>query len=314
MTVRGMCRVCGESLFTPEDKFCPHCGAPQKKPQSEAVKFILALLKCAGYFAIYFGITLLFEFVHEIVIMIKLGEVSPDTDYVSEVLVRMSDRFCEVGIASAIAVLLTYTIIFLIRKKRVSEEVRLNFISPLSFSGLLIAGLCAQAAITVILTFLYSAFPSAAEYSADKTFDLLLKNSNPVTQFLYIAVITPLLEETLFRGLIYTRLRRVLPAGAAIILSAVIFGAAHGNIEQFLYASTLGLFIAAVFEKYDSLWASFAVHFAFNAGSYLMMYMPEDGIFPLLLFLISAGVFLIILAVTFFTKTINTPGENDETL
>ena len=95
-------------------------------------------------------------------------------------------------------------------------------------------------------------------------------------EVIYIAVITPILEEVVFRGLIYTRLRRAMPVLAAQILSALIFGAAHMNLMQFVYATLTGFFMAFVFEKYQSIWAPILFHIAFNSCNYLIAYITSD--------------------------------------
>ncbi len=305
------CRVCGEELISRSDRFCPHCGAPHTPERSRAGEIVITLLKCLGFYGIYLGITVLFETVHEAVVAFGIDGF-PDID-LSVMYEKMSYAFCEVGIASAICVLAVFFLVLKRKKGKPAESLRLYTVRPAPLAGLLLTGLSGQFAVTMALTAFYSFFPSLGEGSAGDIMEQLLAHANPVTEFLYIAIITPLLEETLFRGIIYTRLRKILPKKGAILLSAAVFGAAHGNLEQFVYAFVLGVIMAAVFEKFDSLWASFAIHFAFNGSSYLVMMLPEDTATMISAAAVSAGLFILCLAFLFLTKTQNNQGglENE---
>ena len=78
----------------------------------------------------------------------------------------------------------------------------------------------------------------------------------------------PLLEETLMRGIIYSRLKRSTgDVRVAIAGSALIFGIFHGNVVQGVYAFLLGLFFAWLYEAYDRLFPAIAAHMAANAAS-----------------------------------------------
>ncbi len=294
------CGNCGAPQISPEDKFCHRCGARLRKERSKTANFFITLLACLGFYAVYFGITLLVETVHELLIMRDMPGF-PRVDE-AELYSKLSERFCEFSILSAVIVLLVFFIIFAARKKKISEEVRLYTVPPLKLTGLFVLGVTAQFVVTVFLTVLYALRPDLYDYSASDRFELLLRNANPVVEFIYIAVITPLLEETLFRGIIFTRLKKIMPTAPAVIISAVIFGAAHGNAEQFVYASLLGLLLAAAFNKFDSLWASFIIHVAFNASSYSLEYLPNDPAVFTAAFFLAAGVFAAVFAYTFLMK------------
>lgn len=61
-------------------------------------------------------------------------------------------------------------------------------------------------------------------------------------------ILTPFIEELLFRGIIWHRLRRgFTPLGSALI-SSVLFAAAHGNIPQAVYGFVMGMIFALSYE------------------------------------------------------------------
>lgn len=78
------------------------------------------------------------------------------------------------------------------------------------------------------------------------------------------ALITPLLEEVLHRGVVYGRLRKGLGVVPAIFLSALIFAALHFNVVQFLYAFLLGIVLAVFVEKTGHIYPSILAHIVAN--------------------------------------------------
>lgn len=83
------------------------------------------------------------------------------------------------------------------------------------------------------------------------------------------SLVTPVLEEILYRGIIYERLKRYGKTEMAILLSGLIFGAMHFNLVQFLYAGLIGMFLAVVYETEGTLLAPILAHAAANAVSVL---------------------------------------------
>ena len=67
------------------------------------------------------------------------------------------------------------------------------------------------------------------------------------------SVVTPILEEMLYRGLVYNRLKRSGRTGMAIVISGLVFGLIHFNLVQFLYAGLIGIFLAVVYETEGTL-------------------------------------------------------------
>ncbi len=88
-------------------------------------------------------------------------------------------------------------------------------------------------------------------------------------EILSVVIGAPVVEEIIFRGCVHSRLRRVMKPLTAVLISAFIFGAAHDHIIAFSYAFPLGLVLAYLYEKYDSVAIPILFHMAFNASNYL---------------------------------------------
>lgn len=90
---------------------------------------------------------------------------------------------------------------------------------------------------------------------ADKTLGILLAE---------LILLSPVLEEIFFRGILFRWLRKRIPWSLAMVFSAVIFGLYHWNIPQGIYAFVMGLFLAWSLEQYQTMKAPIVIHMAAN--------------------------------------------------
>ncbi|MCA9791326.1 MAG: CPBP family intramembrane metalloprotease [Candidatus Eremiobacteraeota bacterium] len=90
---------------------------------------------------------------------------------------------------------------------------------------------------------------------------------------LLAAVVGPMFEEFLFRGVIYGNLRRALPVGPAMAVSAFIFALVHGDFMAILPLAGLGAMFAALYEKTGSLWPSMVCHALWNGATVWMLWL-----------------------------------------
>lgn len=85
--------------------------------------------------------------------------------------------------------------------------------------------------------------------------------------FIAIALIVPIAEEMVFRGAILRSLLHLFGKRKrwfAIALSAVIFGAAHGNVPQFLHATLAGLVLGWFYWRTQSIVPGITFHIVNN--------------------------------------------------
>ena len=85
-----------------------------------------------------------------------------------------------------------------------------------------------------------------------------------LTQIIGLGLIVPIVEELLFRGVIFRRLRREFGRKAAVGISALIFGLIHGNLVQFIYAFILGALFAYLYELLGIIWVPICLHITAN--------------------------------------------------
>jgi membrane protease YdiL (CAAX protease family) len=94
--------------------------------------------------------------------------------------------------------------------------------------------------------------------------------TNSMTGFLLGCIIAPLLEETLFRGIILKGFLKRYPAIVAILLSALVFGIAHPDPIQLAGAFLFGLFLAWICIKTGSVFSGMWAHVWANVTMYVV--------------------------------------------
>ncbi len=92
-----------------------------------------------------------------------------------------------------------------------------------------------------------------------------------------IAVYGPLSEELAFRGVIYQSYRQQGSGLKAILLSSLLFGLMHMNLNQAGYAFLMGIALALLVEATGSMIPAFIAHFCVNGLSTVLMY-AMDGL------------------------------------
>jgi membrane protease YdiL (CAAX protease family) len=81
---------------------------------------------------------------------------------------------------------------------------------------------------------------------------------------LVIAVVAPIVEELTFRGLGYSLLARY-GKWAAIVLTGLAFGLAHGLVEAFPFLAAFGMGLAYLRSRVNTVYPGMIVHGLFNA-------------------------------------------------
>lgn len=79
-----------------------------------------------------------------------------------------------------------------------------------------------------------------------------------------VVLFAPVFEEIFFRGLFYSALRRRLGPRAAIAVNGIIFGALHFQPPFMISLVLVGMVLAYLYEKTDSLFAPMAAHSLYN--------------------------------------------------
>ncbi|WP_415954082.1 lysostaphin resistance A-like protein [Methanobrevibacter woesei] len=90
-----------------------------------------------------------------------------------------------------------------------------------------------------------------------------IDSSSIYTNLLLMVIMAPIFEEIIFRKLLIDRTIKY-GKGVSILLSALIFGLFHGNLNQFFYAFIIGGFFAYVYIKTGKIIYTILLHLTVN--------------------------------------------------
>lgn len=83
-------------------------------------------------------------------------------------------------------------------------------------------------------------------------------------------LVSPMVEEIVFRGITYSRIKRFYGIPKAILFSALLFGGFHGNLPQFVYGSIMGGIITVCYEHMGCFAAPVIMHMSANIFTFLL--------------------------------------------
>lgn len=103
--------------------------------------------------------------------------------------------------------------------------------------------------------------PSPIEFFGTSTIGVILG-------FLVAGFVAPVAEEIVFRGVLYAQLRCAWGDVAAVLVSAAVFAAIHLNAMAFVPLMFVGVVLALLFRRSDSLWGSILAHGIYNIATF----------------------------------------------
>lgn len=224
---------------------------------------------------IYFLISLVVTFIIEIFIAYDYA-MSNGFDITTQYINTLYSELLKYTlIASLISAIVAIPFLnWMMKKDKKQYPATINFeqFSSYQFIYCFIAGITASLAGSALLTITQIGSIS----SGYDTVNDIIYSSNIWIQIISAGIVIPIVEEIVFRGLTYTRLKRLSNPRMAMIVSALIFGLYHGNLMQFLFAFGLGLLLSYIYETYKSLTAPVIFHIGANLVSIVLQeFLPE---------------------------------------
>lgn len=147
----------------------------------------------------------------------------------------------------------------------------------------------------VILSLMYNVFAYYLNFVLKTS---LFDNSNNIAiTLLSTGILGPIIEELMFRGIIYNELKSKYSNMKSILLTTIFFAIIHINIIQILYALIIGFILIFVYEKYNNIKAPIILHMASNITTTLFL--------PLLIknnLIINYGIFIFSLILLIMLK------------
>lgn len=173
---------------------------------------------------------------------------------------------------------------YFIRKRRdVSPVDYRKILSPKTVGCLAALAFFAQFVCSIVMAVIAFVFPEVFK-DYEKLMEGVDINVLPAWATLFIvAVWAPLAEEIVFRAMIFRTLRKGFALWPAAVLSGIAFGVYHMNLIQGVYASLLGILLAYIYEKTNSLLGVYLFHLSFNLMNYGISFIWQQAGLPELL-------------------------------
>jgi membrane protease YdiL (CAAX protease family) len=119
---------------------------------------------------------------------------------------------------------------------------------------------------TFLLNFLINYFPSKTPAGLEAINESIASGSTPVLISFIIAVciIAPVLEEVIFRGIVWRAIEKMTSTNVAWAVTSVLFAAAHADIIHIIAVLPLGILFGYLRKRTNNIWAPMLAHSANN--------------------------------------------------
>lgn len=186
--------------------------------------------------------------------------------------------------------LISFIIFFLIFQKNY-QKFKNNYMNKINISGIIILVL-----FGVSISIIYNLIVYYLNLSYNFTTLYDVSSTNLLIQIICSGILGPILEEYLFRGIVYNNLKTFNKTKTSIIITTIIFSIVHTNIINSIYAFLIGFIFIYAYEKYKNINACIIIHMAANTSIIFMLYIIIKNILWLniIIFIISLLAFIIL--------------------
>lgn len=173
----------------------------------------------------------------------------------------------------ALIQLIIFFVIYKLAVRRNEDELRTKLnLKDISFSVMTGIGVSGISFIWLIIAGKIPEFQ--AQIAAMKEGNTMIGGGSLHGVFLSAVIAAPIVEEVIFRGVVLGSFRKIFPAWASILISAVIFGVYHMNPVAIVYATVMGIIAGVVYEKKQNLLFPIMLHMANNFMGLLQDFVP----------------------------------------
>ena len=238
----------------------------EKKERIVSKKYVRRQFGSIGLLLIIYA---LFSLLIPLVLNIFFQESAPDI---------VSDKLMYYGIYFIIITFGTVIPFFLMRKlfhlplKRFNQSISASFVD-LFVQAIVFFVVCI--ALTYISNLLFSYIGMEGKLISGIGLSYDDANLSYPLYIFMLVIVTPLLEEYAFRGVLLNILSRY-GKRFALVASAVIFALAHLNFAEMIPAFAMGIQLGKTELRYKSIQPTIVIHILFNAFIYALCVIPAS--------------------------------------
>lgn len=163
-------------------------------------------------------------------------------------------------------------------EKNIKNELGISKKPRLLDGGLGIMGYAVYLALTISFTLLIQVIWQG--FNADQAqligFQGLSGTYEYLLAFTALVIIAPIVEELLFRGYLFGKLRAKLGFWTAALATSVLFGFVHMQWNVGVDVFALSLVLCYIREKTGAIWAGIALHMIKNSIAFALLFLYPD--------------------------------------
>ena len=207
------------------------------------------------------------QFIVGVPMLVILGSETLKTPLIATIFSSL------VYILSFVFLLFTFKHIKPLKTPVTRNELGLNNLVTFSDIGLALAGFFGYLAFSAILTALFSIFPwfNLTE-NQPLLYSTLISPSGKILAALALVVAGPILEEVIYRGLIYGKLRKNHSLITSILTVSILFGFLHGQWNVGVDVFALSVVACLMRETTGTIYAGIILHILKNAIAFYMLF------------------------------------------
>lgn len=196
-------------------------------------------------------------YVMQIGMSIMIGLINPS--WVSDMDINLSLLFSIIPMYLVGFPLLAFLLSKTVPRERI--EKRRMTAGQYVLSAIMCIGLAYVANILgLIITSVVGLFTAS---TVENPLNSIVNSLSPWAVLFYTVLCAPIMEEFVFRKLLVERTVRY-GQGVSVVVSGLMFGMFHGNMNQFVYATVIGTFFAYLYVKTGKLKITISLHMLFN--------------------------------------------------
>lgn len=140
-------------------------------------------------------------------------------------------------------------------------------------TGLALLAVAGYYAITATFTLLMAQVVPPSVMGQKQQVDIvtLASGGEKVVSFLVLALVVPVIEELIFRGYLFGKLRPLIGMVGASLLTSLIFAVAHGQLNVGVATFVLSMLSCCLREYTGATWSGVGLHMIINAVAALLL-------------------------------------------
>lgn len=153
------------------------------------------------------------------------------------------------------------------------EEIGLTGLPTWTDMGLGVVGYIVSTLLAMLAVSLFSLMPwFDANEAQDVGFSLYLMGGERIVAFVVLVVFAPIVEELIFRGWLYGKLRRRLGMATSIIITSALFGLMHFQWNVGVNVFCLSVILCGMREITGTIYAGILTHMIKNGIAFYLLY------------------------------------------